>query len=136
MLDILNIALPDITEEEIDIGLIEQFFSELPDKAFRLGIRVLLAVVVFFVGAKLIKIVRKMIKKSLLRAMNDLGTDKTNTVMLGDQLLTDAWAGNAAGLKVIIVPPIKDKLNLFFRFKRWLEKGTVKRFKRKHGITW
>lgn len=73
MLDILNIALPDITEEEIDIGLIEQFFSELPDKAFRLGIRVLLAVVVFFVGAKLIKIVRKMIKKSLLRANAEQG---------------------------------------------------------------
>ena len=73
MLDILNIALPDITEEEIDIGLIEQFFSELPDKAFRLGIRVLLAVVVFFVGAKLIKIVRKMVKKSLLRANAEQG---------------------------------------------------------------
>ena len=78
----------------------------------------------------------KPFKKSLLRAMHDLGTDGTNTVMLGDQLLTDAWAGNAAGLKVIIVPPIKDKLNLFFRFKRWLEKGTVRRFKKKHGITW
>lgn len=78
----------------------------------------------------------KPFKKSLLRAMADLGTDKTNTVMLGDQLLTDAWAGNAAGLKVIIVPPIKDKLNLFFRFKRLLEKGTVKRFKKKHGIKW
>ncbi len=78
----------------------------------------------------------KPFKKSLLRAMADLGTDRTNTVMLGDQLLTDAWAGNAAGLKVIIVPPIKDKLNLFFRFKRWLEKGTVRRFKKKHGITW
>lgn len=73
MLDILNIALPDITEEEIDIGLIEQFFSELPDKAFRLGIRVLLAIVVFFVGAKLIKIVRKMVKKSLLRANAEQG---------------------------------------------------------------
>ena len=78
----------------------------------------------------------KPFKKSLLRAMKDLGTDKTNTVMLGDQLLTDAWAGNAAGLKVIIVPPIKDKLNLFFRFKRWLEKPTVKKFKKKNGIEW
>ncbi len=78
----------------------------------------------------------KPFKKSLLRAMAELGTDKTNTVMLGDQLLTDAWAGNAAGLRVIIVPPIKDKLNLFFRFKRWLEKGTVRRFKKKHGIDW
>ena len=78
----------------------------------------------------------KPFKKSLLRAMRDLGTDRTNTIMLGDQLLTDAWAGNAAGLKVMIVPPIKDKLNLFFRFKRWLEKGTVRRFKKKHGIEW
>ena len=68
--------------------------------------------------------------------MKDLSTDQTNTVMLGDQLLTDAWAGNTAGLKVIIVPPIKDKLNLFFRFKRWLEKPVVKKFKKKHGIEW
>ena len=78
----------------------------------------------------------KPFKKSLIRAMRDLGTDKSNTVMLGDQLLTDALAGNAAGLKVLIVPPIKDKLNAFFRFKRWLEKPTVKRFKKKNGIKW
>ncbi|MBQ9779624.1 MAG: YqeG family HAD IIIA-type phosphatase [Clostridia bacterium] len=78
----------------------------------------------------------KPFKKSLLHAMKDLGTDQSNTVMLGDQLLTDAWAGNAAGLKVIIVPPIRDKRNLFFRFKRWLEIPTVKRFKKKHGIDW
>lgn len=78
----------------------------------------------------------KPFKKTLLRAMADMGVDKSNTVMLGDQLLTDAWAGNAAGIPVIIVPPIKDKLNLFFRFKRWLEKPTVKRFKKKHNISW
>ena len=73
MLDILNITLPEITEEEIDIGLIEQFFKELPDKVFRLGIRVLLAIVVFFVGTRLIKLVRKMVKKSLLRGNAEQG---------------------------------------------------------------
>ncbi len=78
----------------------------------------------------------KPFKKSLLRAMTDMGVDQSNTVMLGDQLLTDAWAGHAAGIPVIIVPPIKDKLNLFFRFKRWLEKPTVKKFKKKHHIDW
>jgi HAD superfamily phosphatase (TIGR01668 family) len=75
-------------------------------------------------------------KENLVRAMADLGVDTTNTVMLGDQLLTDAWAGHAAKIPVIIVPPIKDKLNLFFRFKRWLEKPYIKKFKKTHGIEW
>ena len=78
----------------------------------------------------------KPFKKNLVKAMRELGGTRETTVMLGDQLLTDAWAGNAAGLKVIIVPPIKDKLNWFFRFKRWLEKPTVKKFKKRNGIEW
>ena len=78
----------------------------------------------------------KPFKRALLQAMADLGTDTTNTVMLGDQLLTDAWAGHAAGIPAIIVPPIRDKKNLFFRFKRWLEKPVVKKFKKKHHIDW
>jgi len=73
VLDVLNIALPEIAEEEIDIGLIEKFFAELPDKIFRLGIRVLLAIIVFWVGTRIIKIVRKMVKKSLLRGNAEQG---------------------------------------------------------------
>ncbi len=78
----------------------------------------------------------KPFKKTLLKAMADMGVDKANSVMLGDQLLTDAWAGRNAGIPVIIVPPIKDKRSLFFRFKRWLEKPTIKKFKKKHRIEW
>lgn len=73
MLHMLETVLPDFSQEEIDMGVIEQFFSELPDKIFRFGIRVLLAVVVFFIGTKLIKIVRKMVKKSLLRGNAEQG---------------------------------------------------------------
>ncbi|MBE6617453.1 MAG: YqeG family HAD IIIA-type phosphatase [Ruminococcaceae bacterium] len=64
----------------------------------------------------------------LSRAMADLGATPENSVLLGDQLLTDAAAGNRAGMYVIIVPPIKDKTSLFFRFKRWLEKPYVKKY--------
>ncbi len=74
--------------------------------------------------------------KNLIRAMNDLGGTRETTVMLGDQLLTDAWAGHNLGVKVLIVPPIRDKKSAFFRFKRWLERPTVRRFKRKNGIDW
>ncbi len=78
----------------------------------------------------------KPFKKNLVRAMNDLGGTLETTVMLGDQLLTDALAGHNLGVRCLIVPPIRDKKNAFFRFKRWLEKPVVRKFKRKNGIEW
>ena len=78
----------------------------------------------------------KPFKKNLVRAMKDLGGTLETTVMLGDQLLTDALAGHNLGVKCLIVPPIRDKKNAFFRFKRWLEKPVVKKFKRRNGIEW
>ena len=78
----------------------------------------------------------KPFKKNLVRAMKDLGGTLETTVMLGDQLLTDALAGHNLGVKCLIVPPIRDKKNAFFRFKRWLEKPVVKKFKKRNGIGW
>ena len=78
----------------------------------------------------------KPFKKNLIKAMNDLGGTLDTTVMLGDQLLTDALAGHNLGVKCLIVPPIRDKKNAFFRFKRWLEKPVVKKFKRRNRIEW
>lgn len=78
----------------------------------------------------------KPFKKNLIRAMEAIGGTRETTVMLGDQLLTDALAGHNLGVKCLIVPPIRDKKNAFFRFKRWLEKPTVKKFKKKNGIEW
>ena len=78
----------------------------------------------------------KPFKKNLVKAMADLGGSLDTTVMLGDQLLTDALAGHNLGVKCLIVPPIRDKKNAFFRFKRWLEKPVVRKFKKKNGIEW
>ncbi len=71
--------------------------------------------------------------KTMRRAMAEMGSDASNTAMLGDQLLTDALAGNLMGLKTLVVPPIRDKRTAFFRFKRWLEKPVVRRYYKKHG---
>lgn len=78
----------------------------------------------------------KPLSKNLKRAMANMGSDKTNTAVLGDQLLTDALAGNLLGLRAIIVPPIKDKTSLFFRFKRLCERPAVKKFKKRNSIDW
>ena len=78
----------------------------------------------------------KPFRRSLVDAMKKLNVTAGETAMLGDQLLTDALAGKHIGLRAIIVPPIKDKTSAFFRFKRWCEKLFIRKFKKKHNITW
>ena len=71
--------------------------------------------------------------KNLKKAMQNMGSDATNTAMLGDQVLTDVVAGKHIGLRAIIVPPIKDRTSAFFRFKRALEVHAIKRYVKKTG---
>lgn len=59
--------------EEIDLTMIERFFQELPEKALHLGVRILLALIFFVIGVQCIKILRKIIKKSLQKANADVG---------------------------------------------------------------
>ena len=70
--------------------------------------------------------------KKLLETMATAGIAKENTALLGDQLLTDAAAANKAGIYSIIVPPIKDKTNLFFKSKRLIEKPYVRKYNKLH----
>lgn len=51
----------------------EEFLQGLPEKALNLGIRILLSVVVFFIGVQVIKLLRRILKKSLHRAKADVG---------------------------------------------------------------
>jgi HAD superfamily phosphatase (TIGR01668 family) len=67
-------------------------------------------------------------KKTLIRAMRDMGVDASVTAGLGDQLLTDTLAVHKLGMISIIVPPIKDKLTPFFKFKRRLERPFMKKY--------
>ena len=69
---------------------------------------------------------------TLIKAMNKMGSDTSNTAVLGDQLLTDALAGHRLGLVALIVPPIKDKTTPFFKFKRWLERPYIRKYRKKH----
>lgn len=66
-------------------------------------------------------------------AMKHFGTDKTNTAVIGDQVFTDVWSAKRLGLFAILVKPIKDKTNLFFRSKRALEKPILRRYAKNHG---
>ncbi len=52
---------------------ISQMLEALPNKLLTFGLRVLFSAVVFFIGSKLIKLVRKILKKALDRADAEIG---------------------------------------------------------------
>jgi predicted HAD superfamily phosphohydrolase YqeG len=51
---------------------------------------------------------------------------------MGDQVFTDVWAAHNAGIKAILVPPIKDKTDPFTKFKRLLEKPFLGKYDRRN----
>ncbi len=57
----------------LDPNAIEQFISGLPEKALRMGLRVLLALVVFLLGVQVIKLARRIVRRSLERGKVDVG---------------------------------------------------------------
>ena len=61
---------------QLDPGAIEKFFSELPEKAMNMGLRIVLALVVFLLGVQVINLVRKLVKKSLVRGKVDVGVQQ------------------------------------------------------------
>ena len=69
-------GLEQITPEEIDVGLLHAYLQQLPDKALRFGVRVLLALVVFFIGVQLIKLIRRILRKSFERRNVDVGVSR------------------------------------------------------------
>ena len=73
----------------------------------------------------------KPFKKNVLKAMAIIGSDKSDTVLMGDQVFTDVWAAHNAGIVAILVPPIRDKRDLLTKFKRLLEKPVLKKYERK-----
>jgi predicted HAD superfamily phosphohydrolase YqeG len=50
---------------------------------------------------------------------------------MGDQLFTDVLAGKNLGMHAYTVPPIRDKRDLFTRFKRLLERPFMRAYYRR-----
>ncbi len=59
------------------------------------------------------------------KAMQQLGTDTTNTLFVGDQIFTDVMGANLAGIRTILVKPIHPKEEIQIVLKRFLEKPII-----------
>ncbi len=71
-------------------------------------------------------------RRYLFEAMKFMGSDIGSTAAVGDQIFTDVYAAKRCGMRAFLVPPIKDKLTLFFRTKRLLEKPFLRLYYKKH----
>ncbi len=65
--------IEEFQQEIQEPGAIKNFFQELPEKALHLGVRVLLALLAFIIGVQLIRLIRKIVKKSMNRAGAETG---------------------------------------------------------------
>ena len=69
-MDLTDNVIKEVQQKE---GLIASFLDTLPEKALNLGIRIGLALIFFFIGVELIKLIRKIIRKSMNRAGAETG---------------------------------------------------------------
>lgn len=60
--------ISEIAEGNLKPGVIEAFLNELPSKALSFGVKVLLCVLLFLIGVKIIQLVRKMLRRSMEKA--------------------------------------------------------------------
>ena len=56
-----------------------------------------------------------------IRAMELMGTDKDNTLLIGDQIFTDIWGGRRCGIRSILVGKIAAHEEIQIVLKRRLE---------------
>ena len=67
-----NIAssIEDITKE---LSTMQKIFAEMPEKAVYFGIKAIIALIILFIGTKLIKLIRKIVKRSLQKGNAEAG---------------------------------------------------------------
>lgn len=65
------------------------------------------------------------------KAMEQMGTTTENTLFVGDQIFTDVYGANLAGIRTILVKPIHPKEEIQIVLKRYLEKIVLFFYKRK-----
>ncbi|MDO5417608.1 MAG: YqeG family HAD IIIA-type phosphatase [Lachnospiraceae bacterium] len=70
--------------------------------------------------------------KGYRKAMERMGTDRAHTAAVGDQLFTDIWGANRAGIYSILVSPMNPKEEIQIVLKRFLEKPILWAYRRKH----
>ncbi len=83
------------------------------------------------VGSKYVSKAKKPSPANYIRAMQQMGTVRENTFFVGDQLFTDVWGANRAGIRSFLVEPIARHEEFQIILKRRLERIVMYFYQRK-----
>lgn len=87
-------------------------------------------------GIKYIASGRKPMLRNFHEGLKILGSKKRDTVMIGDQLMTDILGANRVNINSILVLPVKEKDGWATYLNRRIERVIMKYFRKKNMITW
>lgn len=79
---------------------------------------------------------RKPLNQAFKRALKELGSQKEETVVVGDQLLTDVFGGNRMGFHTILVVPVSKMEGFFTKINRRLERAIFHWMKKRGYLNW
>ena len=79
---------------------------------------------------------KKPTKKAFLKALEVLDSSVEQTVVIGDQLLTDILGGNRLGFYTILVVPISEKEQWKTKINRTIERKILSIMKNRGMMTW
>ncbi|MBC2303464.1 YqeG family HAD IIIA-type phosphatase [Listeria booriae] len=79
---------------------------------------------------------KKPLATAFQQALADLGSTPEETVMIGDQIMTDIFGGNRQRLTTIFVRPVKDTDGFATKFNRFMERIILKKLAKKSESKW
>jgi uncharacterized protein len=79
---------------------------------------------------------KKPMGRAFKRALSQMGIKKEETVVIGDQLMTDVLGGNRSGFHTILVVPVAQTDGFMTKFNRFAERRILNWFRKKGMLQW
>jgi len=79
---------------------------------------------------------RKPMSRAFNKALKQMGLRKEETVVIGDQLLTDVLGGNRSGFHTILVVPVAKTDGFVTKFNRKVERRILDWFRKQGKLNW
>ncbi len=75
---------------------------------------------------------KKPFTKSFKKALRLMDCSKEEAIIVGDQIFTDVYGGNKAGIQTILVVPMSEKDEWITKIKRGLEKKVITYYEKRN----
>lgn len=79
---------------------------------------------------------KKPMGRAFQKALSQMNIKREETVVIGDQLLTDVLGGNRKGFHTILVVPVSQTDGIMTKLNRFVERRLLNWFKKKGMIQW